>query len=84
MVGWIQKLPLSRRIMKIRQRVGLIMMFLFLPINGPLWRMVLEIFGYSVKMDEVSFFVLFISLFLIGAILIFFPDLQQNRVRKAD
>tara|TARA_B100001245_G_scaffold103928_1_gene75661 strand:- start:2039 stop:2242 length:204 start_codon:yes stop_codon:yes gene_type:complete len=62
--------------MLVRQRLGIAVMFLFLPINGPLWRMALESLGQTIPLGEFSFFALSVLLFVIGALMTFTPELK--------
>ena len=55
--------------MMLRRRIGFALMILFLPINGPMWRMLGEIIGYSIPLSEFYFFGVSILLFVIGAIM---------------
>ena len=57
--------------MMMRQRLGIILMILFLPINGPLWRMTMQEFWRPIPLSELQFLGLSLALFLIGAILTF-------------
>ncbi|MBE45605.1 MAG: hypothetical protein CMB02_03010 [Euryarchaeota archaeon] len=57
--------------MMMRQRLGVILMILFLPINGPLWRMTMQEFWRPIPLGELQFLGLSLALFLIGAILTF-------------
>ena len=52
------------------------MMFLFLPINGPLWRMGLAELGYEVPLGEFQGFVVTLILFVTGAVMTFMPELR--------
>ncbi|MEC7756494.1 MAG: hypothetical protein VYA94_01900 [Candidatus Thermoplasmatota archaeon] len=54
-----------------RQRLGVILMILFLPINGPLWRMTMQEFWKPIPLSELQFLGLSLALFSIGAILTF-------------
>ncbi len=54
-----------------RQRIGVILMILFLPINGPLWRMTMQEFWKPIPLSELQFLGLSLVLFSIGAILTF-------------
>ncbi len=64
--------------MLVRQRVGIILMILFLPINGPLLRIGFqEVFGKSVPIGEFYFFALCIILFVLGGIMTFTPKLKS-------
>ena len=65
--------------MLVRQRLGIAVMFLFLPINGPLWRMALESLGQTIPIGEFSFFALSVLLFVIGALMTFTPELELGQ-----
>jgi len=52
------------------------LMFLFLPINGPLWRMGLEELGYEVTLSDFQGFVVTVILFVTGAVMTFMPELR--------
>ena len=61
-----------------RQRVGILLMILFLPINGPLLRIsIQEITEKPVPIGEFYFFALCIVLFLLGGIMTFTPKLKS-------
>jgi len=63
--------------MLLRQRLGIALIIIFLPINGPLWRMLAEIAGFPLKIDEVQFFILSIILFILDGIMTFTPKLKS-------
>jgi len=64
--------------MLVRQRAGIILMILFLPINGPLLRIGFqEVFGKSVPIGEFYFFALCIILFVLGGFMTFTPKLKS-------
>ena len=52
------------------------MMFLFLPINGPLLRMGLAGLGYEVPLGDFQGFVVTLILFVTGAVMTFMPGLR--------
>ena len=52
-------------------------MLLFMPINGPLWRMGLSERGYEVPLGEFQGFALTLILFVVGAGLLIGPRIQQ-------
>ena len=52
-------------------------MLLFMPINGPLWRMGLSELGYEVPLGEFHGFALTLVLFVVGAGLLIGPRIQQ-------
>ena len=62
--------------MLLRQKLGVVVMFLFLPINGPLWRMGLEELGYEVTLGDFQGFVVTVILFVTGAVMTFMPELR--------
>ena len=64
--------------MILRQRFGFVLVILFLPINGPLWRMGVESAGVDFPLGEFSFLVLSIMIFIIGCVLIFMPKIRFN------
>jgi len=59
-----------------RQKLGVVLMLLFMPINGPLWRMGLSELGYEVPLGEFQGFALTLLLFVIGAAMVITPKLQ--------
>ena len=63
--------------MQTRQKLGVLLMFLFMPINGPLWRMGLSELGYEVPLGEFHGFALTLVLFVVGAGLLIGPRIQQ-------
>mgnify|MGYP001174962731 FL=1 len=62
--------------MQMRQKLGIVLMLLFMPINGPLWRMGLSGLGYEIPLGEFQGFVLTLLLFVIGAAMVISPRLQ--------
>ena len=62
--------------MQMRQKLGIVLMLLFMPINGPLWRMGLSGLGYEIPLGEFQGFVLTLLLFVIGAAMMISPRLQ--------
>ena len=66
----------SRWGMILRQRFGILLVILFLPINGPLWRMGVETAGLEFPFGEFSFLVLSVVIFTIGCVLIFTPKIR--------
>ena len=75
----LQKRERAATDMLVRQRLGIAVMFLFLPINGPLWRMALESLGQTIPIGEFSFFALSVLLFVIGALMTFAPELKLGQ-----
>ena len=66
--------------MQTRQKLGVLLMLLFMPINGPLWRMWLSELGYEVPLGEFQGFALTLILFVVGAGLLIVPRIQQATV----
>ncbi len=62
--------------MQTRQKFGIVLMLLFMPINGPLWRMGLSELGYEVPLGEFQGFALTLLLFVIGAAMVITPKLR--------
>ena len=52
------------------------MMFRFVPINGPLWRMGLAELGFEVPLGEFQGFVVTVILFVSGGVMTFMPELR--------
>ena len=67
---------LCRAPVQTRQKLGVVLMLLFMPINGPLWRMGLSELGYEVPLGEFQGFVLTLLLFVIGAAMVITPKLR--------
>ena len=63
--------------MQPRQKPGVLLMPLFMPINGPQWWMGLSELGYEVPLGEFQGFALTLILFVIGAGLLIGPRIQQ-------
>ena len=63
--------------MQTRQKFGVLLMLLFMPINGPLWRMGLSELWYEVPLGEFQGFALTLILFVVGAGLLIGPRIQQ-------
>ena len=63
--------------MQTRQKLGVLLMLLFMPINGPLWRMGLSELGYEVPFGEFHGFALTLVLFVVGAGLLIGPQIQR-------
>ena len=59
--------------MLLRQRAGGLLMILFLPINGPLWRMFMESIGNPIPMGDLQFFGFSMMLFVTGAVMMIAP-----------
>ena len=62
--------------MILRQRFGILLVILFLPINGPLWRMAAESMGMDFPFGDFSFMVLSVMIFTIGCVMIFAPKIK--------
>ena len=62
--------------MIMRQRFGILLVILFLPINGPLWRMGVESAGVEFPFGDFSFLVLSVVFFITGCVLIFTPKIR--------
>ena len=63
--------------MQTRQKLGVLLMLLFMPINGPLWRMGLSELGYEIPLGEFQGFALTLVLFVIGAGLLIGPQVLR-------
>ena len=64
--------------MQTRQKLGVLLMLLFMPINGPLWRRGLAEIGYEVPLGEFQGFALTLILFVVGAGLLIGPKIQRT------
>ena len=64
----------NRDAVRARQKLGVALMLLFMPINGPLWRMGLSGIGYEVPLGEFQGFALTLFLFALGGLLFILPD----------
>ena len=62
--------------MLLRQKLGVVLMFLFVPSNGPLWRMGLAELGFEVPLGEFQGFVVTVILFVSGGVMTFMPELR--------
>ena len=67
---------LCRAPVQTRQKLGIVLMLLFMPINGPLWRMGLSELGYESPLGEFQGFALTLLLFVIGAAMVITPKLR--------
>ena len=63
--------------MQTRQKLGVLLMLLFMPINGPLWRMGFSELGYEVPLGEFQGFVLTLILFVFGPGVLIGPQIQR-------
>ena len=59
-----------------RQKLGAVVMIMFLPINGPLWRMAMESLGTPIPLGELQFMLLSLGMFSIGAVMLMAPKLR--------
>ena len=75
----LQERYLAEVSMMVRQKVGLVVMFLFVPINGPLWRMAMESLGAPFQIGEFQFFGLSVLLFSLGALMLFSPRISLRQ-----
>jgi len=67
----------------IRQKVGILLMIIFLPINGPLMRMILDELNIQIPIGDFYFFVLCILFFVFGGLLTFTPKLKFESTNKS-
>ena len=63
--------------MQTRQKLGVLLMLLFMPINGPLWRMGFSELGYEIPLGEFQGFALTLILFVFGAGLLIGPRILE-------
>ncbi len=68
--------------MLVRQWLGIGMMFLFVPINGPLWRMFFEAIGHPLPGVDWQIFIACLALFISGAVLTFTPNLRPESIEQ--
>ena len=66
-----------RLLMLLRQRLGIVMLFIFLPINVPLWKMVFELLGNSLPWGDLQLFFGSLIFFVLGGMLTFTPELKS-------
>ena len=62
--------------MNLRQMIGIFLVLLFLPINGPILRMLMESQGMS-PIGELKFLGISIIMLVIGLLMIFTPPLKR-------
>ncbi len=62
--------------MLLRQRLGVFIVLFFLPINGPILRMFMQEIGIPNPFGEFQFLVFSITMFVIGAFMIFTPRIS--------
>ena len=60
--------------MRARQKLGEALMLIFMPINGPLWRMGLSEIGFEVPIGDFQGFALTLFIFALGGLLFILPD----------
>ena len=63
--------------MLLRQRLGVAMLFIFLPINVPLWKMIFEIAAHPVPFGDLQLFFSFLVLMVMGGVFTFTPKLRS-------
>ena len=56
---------------------GIVMLFIFLPINVPLWKMVMELLGHTLPWGDLQLFFGFLVFFVMGGVLTFTPKLRS-------
>ena len=64
--------------MMLRQRFGIFLILFFLPINGPLLRMLIESRGMPLPLGELQFLGVSIVMFIVGLLMIFTPRLRLH------
>ena len=69
-----------RGAVRVRQRLGGALMLIFMPINGPLWRMGLSEIGHEVPLGDFQGFALTLVLFAVGGILFILPDQKLEKI----
>jgi hypothetical protein len=62
--------------MMLRQRFGIFLILFFLPINGPLLRMLMESRGIPLPMGELQFLGVSLVMFIAGLLMIFTPRVK--------
>ena len=60
-----------------RQRLGVAMLFIFLPINVPLCKMIFEVAGYPLPFGDLQLFFSFLVLMIMGGVFTFTPRLRS-------
>jgi hypothetical protein len=53
------------------------MLFIFLPINVPLWKMIFEVAGYPLPFGDLQLFFSFLVLMVMGGVFTFTPKLRS-------
>lgn len=62
--------------MLMRQRLGVAMLFIFLPINVPMWKMIFEFAGHPLPWGDLQLFFGFLVMFVAGGMFTFTPKLR--------
>ena len=57
----------------LRQRIGILMMILFMPVNSPLWKMGFDELNFDLGLSGFDFFASSLVLFIAGAVMTFTP-----------
>tara|TARA_B100000676_G_scaffold169549_1_gene166752 strand:+ start:131 stop:331 length:201 start_codon:yes stop_codon:yes gene_type:complete len=57
----------------LRQRIGILLMILFMPVNSPVWKMGFDELGFDLGLSGFAFFAVSLVLFLTGAVMTFTP-----------
>ena len=64
--------------MLLRQKAGVVLMILFLPINGPLWRMFMDWVGSPIPIGELQFYGISVMMFVAGAVMMASPGFGSD------
>lgn len=72
-ISLLEKRCMLRSGMLARQRLGIVMMIVFMPANGPFWRMAIDALGIGMEFSDSAFFAYSILLFITGGVLTFTP-----------
>ncbi|MBT86707.1 MAG: hypothetical protein CMA62_04225 [Euryarchaeota archaeon] len=59
--------------MLLRQRIGILLMILFMPVNSPLWKMGFDELDFDLGLSGFDFFASSLVLFIAGAVMTFTP-----------
>mgnify|MGYP000571880576 FL=1 len=57
----------------LRQRIGILLMILFMPVNSPLWKMGFDELNFDLGLSGFDFFASSLVLFIAGAVMTFTP-----------
>tara|TARA_B000000609_G_C23975610_1_gene241672 strand:- start:307 stop:507 length:201 start_codon:yes stop_codon:yes gene_type:complete len=57
----------------LRQRIGILLMILFMPVNSPVWKMGIEGLGFDPGLSGFGFFASSLAFFIAGAFMTFTP-----------